>query len=1188
MRCPACGSENSEAKRFCEDCGHPLLPVCPACGAQLGLGKRFCGECGTPVAAAVMPAPPPGEPAQVLPPPQKVPATPTELRHVSVLFCDLVGFTTFSEKRDAEEVREFLSGYFELARAIVARYGGVVEKFIGDAVMALWGAPVAKEDDAELAVRAGLELVSAVAAYGAERENAGLQARVGIVTGGAATTETPEEGLVIGDRVNTAARIQSAAPPGCCYVDATTRAASAAAIAYSDAGEHTLKGKTERIHLYQATRVVAATAGSQRSGVLEAPFTGRDHELRLVKELFHASAERRSARLVLVSGVAGVGKSRLAWEFFKYVDGLADGVLWHAGRCLSYGEGVSYWALSEMVRARLQIGEEDPLGVVAERLTSGLERWIPDASDREFIYLRLAQLLGLSSAQSLAREELFLGWRLFFERLAEHLPVVMVVEDLQWADSGMVDFLDHLLDWSADHAIFLLVLTRPEGADQAGLVLSRRNLTTLSLDPLSDEVIGELLDGLVADLPRAGRARIVERAEGIPLYAIETVRSLLDRGVLEKGEDDLLHLIGELGELEIPPGLTALIASRLDALSPAERRVVKGCAVLGESFPRQAIEAVSDAGPGELNEILPSLVRKEVLTVRADKLSPERGQYAFTQSLIRSVAYDMLTRGERKARHLTTAAHMRHVFPDEGAEVIEVIAAHLHDAYKAAGDDPDSDELRARAKDAYVHAGDRAEAVGAPGAAETAYLTASELSSDDEERARFIEKSAEMAMRIGADDRALNGFEKAGASHLQAGRIVDAARVAAWIGTMFVRTSRSEQAVACLSDALSSLDPATAPPAVVARLEERLGRALMFTGRSQDAGEPIERALTLAQHHELAETYASALQMKAYLYSGAGRVEEGILNLEGSLATARKNGLVQVESAAQNLLTDLCMIYDRPGAEEHALAGLALARRQGARGREADMVGNLMYVLMLAGRWDEAARFADEVLESAAGEATVNTSLLRFRKAFIDALRGELASARQQFAYCESWKDAEDVQASAMYSSGAGALALAAGEYRNALDTATRAIEGALTAGLPLAHEVVRLSFPDAVDAAIAGGDLEAADRLLELFANRPLGEIPQFLRAQVTRTKALLAIARGRDAGVEDDLIAAETVFRGLGYPIWLARAQLDRAEWLARQGRLVESARIAEQAAAGFETVGAVPMLARARALLESQAVG
>ena len=487
-----------------------------------------------------------------------------------------------------------------------------------------------------------------------------------------------------------------------------------------------------------------------------------------------------------------------------------------------------------------------------------------------------------------------------------------------------------------------------------------------------------------------------------------------------------------------------------------------------------------------------------------------------------------------------------------------------------------------------MQAGDRAESVGAPGAAETAYVTASELSSDDEERAQLIEKSAEMAMRIGADDRALDRFENAAAAHLAAGRVVDAARVTAWIGTMFVRTGRSAQAVERLSDALLSLDPGTAPPAVVARLEERLGRALMFAGRSQDAGEPIERALTLAQHHELVETYASALQMKAYLYTGAGRVEEGILNLEGSLEVARKHDLVQVESISQNLLTDLFMIYDRPGAEEHALAGLAVARRQGARGREADMVGNLMYVLMLAGRWNEASRFAQEVFESTAGEASVDTSLLHFREAFLDALRGEVTSARQQFAYCESWRDADDVQAAAMYSSGAGALALAAGEYDVALDAATRAIEGALAAGLPLAHEVVRLSLPDAVDAAVAVGDLDAADRLLEMFANRPRGEIPQFLRAQVTRAKALVASARGNDAEVEDDLIAAETAFGSLGYPVWVARAQLDRAEWLARQGRLDESARLAEDAAAGFDNVGAAPLLARARGLLKVQLSG
>jgi hypothetical protein len=292
------------------------------------------------------------------------------------------------------------SGYFELARSIVGRYGGIVEKFIGDAVMAVWGAPVATEDDAERAVRAGLELVSAVGAYGSEHE-IDLQARVGIVTGGAATTATAEEGLVIGDRVNTAARIQSAAPPGCCYVDEVTRAATSASIAYADAGEHELKGKAEPVRLFQATRVVAMVAGAERSGVIEAPFVGRDHELHLIKELFHASADRHSARMVLVSGVAGIGKSRLSWEFNKYIDGLAGTVLWHAGRCLSYGEGVSYWALAEMVRARLQIGEEDRLEIVAERLRAGLERWISDASDREFIAPRLGVLLGLESERAL-------------------------------------------------------------------------------------------------------------------------------------------------------------------------------------------------------------------------------------------------------------------------------------------------------------------------------------------------------------------------------------------------------------------------------------------------------------------------------------------------------------------------------------------------------------------------------------------------------------------------------------------------------------------------------------------------------------------------------------------------------------------------------------------------------------------
>jgi class 3 adenylate cyclase/tetratricopeptide (TPR) repeat protein len=1096
-----------------------------------------------------------------------------------VLFCDLVGFTPLAERRDPEEVRELLSGYFELARAIVARYGGIVEKFIGDAVMAVWGAPIAKEDDAERAVRAGLELVSAVAAYGTEHATE-LQARVGVVTGGVATTETPEEGLVIGDRVNTAARIQSAALPGCCYVDETTRTATAAAIAYVDGGEHELKGKAEPVRLFQATRVVAAVAGSQRSGVIEAPFSGRDHELRLVKELFHATAERQSARLILVSGVAGVGKSRLAWEFFKYIDGLAGDVLWHAGRCLSYGEGVSYWALSEMVRARLQISEEDPLELVAERLRTGLERWIPDLADREFIAPRLGQLLGLPAPQALAREELFSGWRLFFERLAEFLPVVMVVEDLQWADAGMVDFLDHLLEWSGDHALFLLVLSRPEGTDRRGLGLSRRSVTTLPLDPLADAVMGELLDGLVAGLPTSARERIVERAEGIPLYAIETVRGLLDKGVLEKRGDGALHLVRELGELEIPPGLTALIASRLDALEPDERRLVKECSVLGGSFPRQAIEAVSDADPADLDELLSSLVRKEVLTVRADKLSPERGQYAFTQSLIRSVAYDMLTRAERKARHMKTAAHLRAAFPDEGAEVAEVIGAHLYDAYKAAGEDPDAGELRAAACRAYAVAAERAEAVGAPEAAESAYLKAAELSSDEAEQAGFIDGAGRMAQFAGWSERAAGHFETAIAAHASAGRSIDAAAVTARLGRALHALGRAEQAVVRIEEALATLDKSTARPEVLAALQLSLAASLNFTGHHDESSEPLERALVLAQFHELPDLLARALNSKGVHLMMAGRIEEARLHYEGAIAVARRAGVTRIELLAESNLADVLMTHDLPGAEEHCQAGIALARRSGARADEAGCASNLMYPLMMAGRLDEAIQVATELLHNG-GDERPGLEDLHLRLAQVLAVRGEVAAAREHLAQCQAFFESDDLQTRGVCDATDGTVSIAEGDHARSLQAASRAIDQAVGGTLFFAHEAIRAAFPDAIDAAIALGDLSEAERFIGILSARAPGEIPPFLRAQIARARALLAIARGEFESVEKDLMAAETTFRDLGYPYWTARAQLDRAEWLTNLGRLEEAVRLAGEAAATFERLGTTPMLVRAQAI-------
>ena len=431
-----------------------------------------------------------------------------ERRVCSVLFCDLVGFTPLSEARDPEAVRELLSRYFAVARTVIGRYGGTVEKFIGDAVMAVWGTPTATEEDAERAVRAALDLIGAVTELGAEAGIAGLAARAGLVTGEVAVTlGATGEGMVAGDAVNTAARVQSAAEPGQVLTDAPTRRLAGSAVGFADAGEHQLKGKAEPQRLWRATRVLAGVGGAQRIDGLEAPLTGRDAELRTIKELFHAAADRLVPRLVLVSGPAGVGKSRLGWEFEKYIDGLAADVWWHRGRCLSYGEGVAFWALAEIVRQRLGIAEEDPIDTAAAKLAAGLDLFVSDPGEREYIGARLGRLLGVAIAgdggEPMAREELFAGWRLFFERLAAQQPVVLLVEDAQYADAGLLDFLDHLIDWTRDLPVYVLVFARPE-LDQARPGFGTgRNRSALTLAPLDPASMDQLADALVAG--HAGR-----------------------------------------------------------------------------------------------------------------------------------------------------------------------------------------------------------------------------------------------------------------------------------------------------------------------------------------------------------------------------------------------------------------------------------------------------------------------------------------------------------------------------------------------------------------------------------------------------------------------------------------------------------------------------------------------------------
>ena len=402
--CASCGAVNLPGRKFCGECGSALELACPSCGAPNPPTVKFCGECGSPLAAADAS------------PTRQGPAA--ERRLVSILFADLVGHTTASEGRDAEDTRELLSSYFETARTLVERYGGAVEKFIGDAVMAVWGTPVAQEDDAERAVRAALDLVAAVPAL-----DAGLRARAGVLTGEAAVTLGAEgQGMVAGDLVNTASRIQSAAEPGTVLVGEATKRASEAAVAYEDAGEHALKGKAEQVRLWRPLRVVANRGGEGRATTLEAPFVGRDREFRLVQDLFHAAGDDRRATLVTVIGVAGIGKSRLAWELEKHIDGLADVVWWHRGRCLAYGEGVAFWALAEMVRMRGRISEDDTEDVAVEKLAATVGEQITDAGEREWVEPLLRDLLGLGQLREVEWLTSSSAWRPIVERMSDAAP----------------------------------------------------------------------------------------------------------------------------------------------------------------------------------------------------------------------------------------------------------------------------------------------------------------------------------------------------------------------------------------------------------------------------------------------------------------------------------------------------------------------------------------------------------------------------------------------------------------------------------------------------------------------------------------------------------------------------------------------------------------------------------------------
>ena len=1164
MLCPNCGTENEAGRKFCGECGTALAALCPSCGSPNAPGAKFCGECGTSLTAGS-------------PPVQQVIAAPAaERRLVSVLFADLVGFTALSENRDAEEVRELLTRYFDVSRELIARYGGTIEKFIGDAVMAVWGAPIAREDDAERAVRAALDLVNAVTALGAEVGAAGLRARAAVSTGEAAVTVGAEgQGMVAGDLVNTTSRMQSAAEPGQVVVGEATRRATEASIAYEDIGAQVFKGKAEAIPMWRALRVVAGRKGSLRSAGLEAPFVGREREMRLAKELFHASSDEGKGHLLSVVGVAGIGKSRLSWELEKYMDGLLDNLWWHRGRCLSYGEGVTYWALAEMVRMRARIAEEDNAETAMSRLRDALAAHVADPDERLWIEPHLAHLLGLRERAKQDRDELFSAWRTFFQRMAETSPVIMVFEDLQWADEALLDFIEYLMDWARSLPIFVVTQARPDFAERRpNWGAGKRNFTSLYLEPLTDSAVDDLLRGLVPGLPDDLRTRIRERAEGIPLYAVETVRMLLDRGLLEL-HGSSYRPTGTIPALEVPETLHALIAARLDGLTDQERRLVQDGSVLGKSFSKTGLAALTDMGDETLDPILSGLVRKEILSLQSDPRSPERGQYSFLQALVKQVAYDTISKKERKALHLAAAKHLEETWSADEDEIAEVLSAHYLNAFNLFPDAEDSGRIKELARKRLERAGARANSLAATLEAQHYFEQAADLADDGSSRAALLEQAGQMAWngnrREDASalfDEAIRLFEGDGLTHPAARVSARRAEIDWFLGDVAPAIERMERSFAVLVKEEQDPD--------LASLAAQIARFQFFTGDVETALNRVELALDIAETMWLPGLISDALQTKANILAARSRREESLALLERALKIALENDYPIAAARAYVNLSDRMVPFDRfDEAIAYAIEGFELATRIGAERLRWSLTGNMIYPLYATGEWDEAfRRIAAIPMES--GEFNVSSGTMNpFTIVTLYVERGRAQEAKdllRTFAHLEQSTDLQDQGAI----EGAHAVvARSEGNHVEALRHAVKAMEGEPVFGM--GQDFVREAFVEVLEAALTLRELETAEGWIDRVKGMREIEVPVYVRGQISRFEGRLAVAREqKEAGSKFE--EAVATFRELGTPFQLASASTEWAELLIAQGRLEEARPLLEEASTIFDKLGAVPWAERA----------
>jgi class 3 adenylate cyclase/tetratricopeptide (TPR) repeat protein len=884
-----------------------------------------------------------------------------------VLFCDLVDFTARSDQADPEDVGALLRPYHARQRAEIERRGGTLDKFIGDGVMAVFGAPLAHEDDPERAVRCALGMLAAIEELNQGSPSLDLAVRIGVTTGEALVRLGPDrqtEG-VVGDVVNTASRLQGVAPAGGVVVGETTFRATSRLFDYEELGAVQVKGKADPVPVWRllGARSRTGVEAVRRAG---APFIGRQAELALLTGLFDRTVADRTVRLVTVVGEPGVGKSRFVGELADRLDDRSQVVTWRQGRCLPYGDGITFWALGEIVKAEAGILETDPPSQVSGKLREALAARLPDPSEREWVRARLAPLLGIADPDAVKpeRAELFAAWRRLIEAMAASRPVVLVVEDLHWADPAMLEFLGHLAEHADDLPLLILATARPELLERhPGWGDDNPAATRIPLGALSDLETAQLVAALVGRsvLPVGVQALLLERADGNPLYAEEFARLLADRGLVVTDE------AAAVPEIPVPETVHGLIAARLDALTPEVKALVQDAAVVGRVFWPGAVAAMNGAQDGVVKAGLAELERKQLVQRARSSSVQHQDEYVFWHALVRDVAYAQIPRAGRARRHQAVAEWVEEVAGERVGDLAEVVAHHYGQAlaYARAAREPQAriDQLVEPTRRFLVLAGDRTINLDLD-RARAYYRQAVELGQPrDPERPHLLVRTGRVAFQSGDYPEAVAVYEEAIADMRRSGELQALGAALGRLATVFWNQGDTRRSKAALGEAIELLEREPPGPELVSAYVSMAGERVV-AGHDREALEWADRALVLADElGGLPRIRARILDARGMARCDLGDFLGGMEDLRAGLALGLELGSGYDTAVIYNNLAEPVWLVEGP---EAALAmcesGIDFAERRGLSEPAMWLRFSTIGPLLDLGRWQEAVALADEAI----------------------------------------------------------------------------------------------------------------------------------------------------------------------------------------------------------------------------------